>query len=105
MQLLTDAQKGYIAGCIDGEGCIYITKVKSKNTKCGFEFHWGCEITNTDIGIFQGRTHLPHNTRDAVLDMKMKFCESMHELNRTGLDNPPCSCVSEAQIEVNAPNA
>jgi len=39
---LTEAEKGYLAGVIDGEGCLFIYKDKRGNT------HVGMEIANTD---------------------------------------------------------
>lgn len=46
---LTDIQCGYLAGMIDGEGCINYYKSKSKSSKIGYTFVARLYITNTNL--------------------------------------------------------
>ena len=46
---LTDVELGYLAGMIDGEGCINYYKSKSKSSKIGYTFVARLFITNTNL--------------------------------------------------------
>ena len=47
MNKLTETEKAYIAGLLDGEGCIGIQKKKSQHTKYPFDFQVRVIITNS----------------------------------------------------------
>ena len=51
MYHLTDFQKGYLAAMIDGEGCIYMTKIGNKQCKLGYSYRIGVDICNTNKSI------------------------------------------------------
>lgn len=50
MNKLTDLQKGYIAGIIDGEGCIL---VRQRKRPYGFTYDPSLIITNTHLGLLE----------------------------------------------------
>ena len=51
MNTLTETQKAYIAGFIDGEGCIRISKKKSSNKAYPFDFQRWVIVTNTELNV------------------------------------------------------
>ncbi len=51
MKNLSETQKAYIAGFIDGEGCITISRNKSKSKAWEFDFHPRILVTNSDIDV------------------------------------------------------
>ena len=53
MHELTDNELAYIAGFVDGEGCISITKRKDKEYKNGCSFYVNLRIVNTDLEILE----------------------------------------------------
>lgn len=50
---ISNLNKAYIAGFIDGEGCISITKRKDKEYKNGYSFYSNIRITNTNLEILE----------------------------------------------------
>jgi len=48
---LTEREKGWLEGIIDGEGCISIGKSKSKSSKQGFFWNPICVVSNTNLKI------------------------------------------------------
>jgi hypothetical protein len=43
----------YVAGIIDGEGCLTITRHKSKTSKIGFRFCPYLDVSNTDLQLLK----------------------------------------------------
>ncbi len=51
---LSEVEKAYIAGLIDGEGCIYIDRYKDKRNKSGnFSYTLRVKINNTFYGMIE----------------------------------------------------
>ena len=48
---LTDFQKGYLAGLLDGEGTLVISKGKEKRSRLGYSFGCHVKISNTNIEL------------------------------------------------------
>lgn len=53
LENLTEREIGYLAGIIDGEGCLTITKTKIKNYVSGFRYIPILFITNTNLEFLQ----------------------------------------------------
>ena len=51
MKNLTETEKAYIAGILDGEGCIGIDKIKSRSNIHPFDFKIRIIVTNTNENI------------------------------------------------------
>lgn len=51
MNKLTDVQKSYLSGLFDGEGCVNLTKCKSKSKAWEYDFHLRALITNSNIEV------------------------------------------------------
>lgn len=47
----TEAELGWFAGMLEGEGCLYFTKQQYKKRNGKFDIIVGAQITNTDISI------------------------------------------------------
>ena len=48
---LRETERAWLAGIIDGEGSIHITKTIERRNKSGFAFHPQLSITNTNVAI------------------------------------------------------
>ena len=48
---LTDFQKGYIVGLLEGEGCLIISKGREKRSRLGYSFGCNIKITNTNLEL------------------------------------------------------
>ena len=53
MNQLTEMQKAYIAGFIDGEGCIRVRRMRSRGKVCEFNFEAQVIVTNTNLDILE----------------------------------------------------
>jgi len=54
MLMLLETEKSYIAGLVDGEGCIYIDKYKDKRNKSGnYNYCLRVSIANTFFGLME----------------------------------------------------
>jgi hypothetical protein len=53
MNKLTEIQKAYIAGFIDGEGCITVVKNKKILSRHGFSFQVRIIITNSNLEVLE----------------------------------------------------
>ena len=51
--LLSEVDKSYIAGFINGEGCISITKRTDKEYLCGHSFISNLRVVNTNLSILE----------------------------------------------------
>ena len=49
MNLISETDKSYIAGLVDGEGCFNIYKMKNKSCKRGYTFVGRMFVTNCDL--------------------------------------------------------
>lgn len=53
MRDLTDIDTAYIAGLVDGEGCLAIVRQKNSNCRGGFAYRCGFRIASTNQGIME----------------------------------------------------
>ena len=53
MKVLSDLDASYIAGIVDGEGCVHVTKVRNVNSKSGFVYRSGVVIGNTSFSLLR----------------------------------------------------
>ena len=50
---LTDKQLGYLAGIVDGEGCLTVTRERTKYYASGFKYSPVFKIVNTDLELLK----------------------------------------------------
>ena len=53
MRELTDIDAAYIAGLVDGEGCLSIVRQKNSNCRGGFAYRCGFRIASSNQGIME----------------------------------------------------
>lgn len=51
MKVMNEVECAYIAGFVDGEGCIGLWREKRLSNKCGFRFHPALEANNTNFEV------------------------------------------------------
>lgn len=53
MKPLTEGQKAYIAGILDGEGCIHISRKTDKTMRYGYCYRLSVSVTNTSLELLE----------------------------------------------------
>lgn len=48
-RVLTDAERGYLAGFVDGEGCLTIGKASRPGYRCGYSYEAIMTVSNTHL--------------------------------------------------------
>lgn len=82
----TLAQKAYLAGIIDGEGCFYIGRVKQGKYGCGWQWHSLIRVTSCDEELILWLENIFGGSKDSRYRWtgKKKYCRPVYNWQATG---------------------
>jgi hypothetical protein len=76
MNTITNEQAAYIAGIIDGEGCITIKKTKQKYHRIGFRFEVNLTVVNTDFRLLDWLKNIIGKGRVSEKPLNFSICSN-----------------------------